>query len=91
MRRSLRRAISAYYVVEPPEDGREIADLLHPEWANIRLPLGGIWTLGGRVVPTAGFAGCLALAFALPLNSALLGTAVLLVGTAAYAVRQRSA
>ncbi|MGD0867291.1 MAG: helix-turn-helix domain-containing protein [Rhizomicrobium sp.] len=45
---SLRRSISAYYVVEPPEDGREIADLLHPEWANIRLALGGSWTLGGR-------------------------------------------
>ena len=46
---SLRRAISAYYVVEPPEDGQEISDLLHPEWANIRVALGGVWTIGGRV------------------------------------------
>ena len=46
---SLRRAISTYYVVEPPEDGHEIADLLHPEWANIRVVLAGIWTVGGRV------------------------------------------
>jgi APA family basic amino acid/polyamine antiporter len=46
------------------------------------------WTLGGRIVPTVGFIGCLVFAFALPLNSVLLGTAVLLVGTAAYAVRR---
>jgi AraC-like DNA-binding protein len=46
---SLRRAISTYYVVEPPPDGQEFADLLHPEWANIRLVLDGIWTLGGKV------------------------------------------
>jgi APA family basic amino acid/polyamine antiporter len=45
------------------------------------------WTFGGRLVPTVGFIGCLVFAFALPLNSVLLGTAVLLVGTAAYAVR----
>jgi APA family basic amino acid/polyamine antiporter len=45
------------------------------------------WTFGGRIVPTVGFIGCLVFAFALPLNSVLLGTAVLLVGTAAYAVR----
>jgi basic amino acid/polyamine antiporter, APA family len=45
------------------------------------------WTLGGRIVPTVGFIGCLVFAFALPLNSVLLGTAVLLVGAAAYAVR----
>jgi len=44
----LRRAISAYYVVEPPSDGLEIADLLHPEWANIRLALAGNWTLGDK-------------------------------------------
>jgi APA family basic amino acid/polyamine antiporter len=47
------------------------------------------WTLGGRIVPTAGFVGCLVLAFALPLNSVLLGTAVLLVGTAATDHRER--
>jgi basic amino acid/polyamine antiporter, APA family len=46
------------------------------------------WTLGGRIVPTAGFVGCLVLAFALPLNSVLLGIAVLLVGTAVYAARR---
>src|SRR5580704_376040 len=45
---SLRRAISAYYVVEPPPDGEAIADLLHPEWANIRLALAGDWSLGGK-------------------------------------------
>jgi basic amino acid/polyamine antiporter, APA family len=47
------------------------------------------WTLGGRFVPTVGFIGCLVFAIALPLNSVLMGTAVLLVGTAAYAVRRR--
>jgi basic amino acid/polyamine antiporter, APA family len=47
------------------------------------------WTLGGRVVPTLGFIGCLVIAIALPLNSVLLGTAVLLVGTVAYGVRRR--
>ena len=45
---SLRRAISAYYVVEPPADGEAIADLMHPEWANIRLALAGVWTLGDK-------------------------------------------
>lgn len=46
------------------------------------------WTLGGRIVPAAGFAGCLVLAFALPLNSVLVGTVVLLVGTVTYAARR---
>ena len=46
------------------------------------------WTLGGKIVPTAGFVGCLVLAFALPLNSVLVGTVVLLVGTVAYAARR---
>jgi APA family basic amino acid/polyamine antiporter len=46
------------------------------------------WTLGGRIIPTAGFVGCLVLAFALPLNSVLVGTVVLLVGTAAYLARR---
>ena len=46
------------------------------------------WTLGGRIVPTAGFVGCLVLAFALPLNSVLVGIAVLLVGTVVYAARR---
>ena len=47
------------------------------------------WTLGARVVPTVGFIGCLVFAAALPPNSVLLGTAVFLVGTAAYAVSRR--
>ncbi len=47
------------------------------------------WTLGGRVVPTLGLTGCLVFAVELPLNSVLLGTATLLVGTAAYAIRRR--
>jgi basic amino acid/polyamine antiporter, APA family len=46
------------------------------------------WTLGGRIVPTLGFVGCLVLAFALPLGSVLIGTAVLSLGAAAYAVRR---
>jgi APA family basic amino acid/polyamine antiporter len=46
------------------------------------------WTLGGRIVPTVGFVGCLVLAFALPLNAVLVGTVVLLVGTVAYAARR---
>ena len=46
------------------------------------------WTLGGRIVPTVGFVGCLVLAFALPLNSVLVGAVVLLVGTVAYAARR---
>ncbi|MFD7437504.1 APC family permease [Streptomyces sp. NPDC059861] len=51
------------------------------------------WTLApdeGRphpAVPVAGLAGCLVLAFALPLSSVISGTAVLAVGAVAYAVR----
>ncbi|MEV7994575.1 APC family permease [Streptomyces sp. NPDC086077] len=51
------------------------------------------WTLApdeGRphpAVPVAGLAGCLVLAFALPLSSVISGAAVLAVGAAAYAVR----
>ena len=43
------------------------------------------WTLGRRLIPTVGFAGCLVLAFALPLSSVLSGAAVLAVGAAIYA------
>ncbi len=46
------------------------------------------WTLGHRVVPTVGLAGCLALAFALPLSSVLTAAAVLVIGAALYAVRR---
>ncbi|MFD9796283.1 APC family permease [Streptomyces sp. NPDC059070] len=51
------------------------------------------WTLGsgraGRLLTVCGLAGCLLLAFALPLSSVLAGSAVLVVGTVAYAVRRR--
>ncbi|BBZ62838.1 APC family permease [Mycolicibacterium monacense] len=46
------------------------------------------WTLGARVVPAVGLAGCLLLAFALPWTSVLAGVAVLAVGALAYAVRR---
>ncbi|QGV79113.1 APC family permease [Streptomyces ficellus] len=47
------------------------------------------WTLGsGRVLAVAGLAGCLALAFALPVSSVLAGTAVLAAGAVMYAVRR---
>ncbi|GHC32189.1 APC family permease [Streptomyces cinnamoneus] len=52
------------------------------------------WTLSPaegrppRVIPAAGLAGCLALAFALPVTSVLGGTAVLAAGAAAYGVRR---
>lgn len=41
-----------------------------------------------RVVPVIGLAGCLALAFALPVSSVLSGAAVLAVGAAAYGARR---
>lgn len=47
------------------------------------------WTLGRRLVPGVGLAGCLLLAFSLPLTSVLAGAAVLAVGAAVYAVRRR--
>ncbi|SHN06191.1 APC family permease [Actinacidiphila paucisporea] len=43
-----------------------------------------------RVVPIAGAAGCLALAFALPLASVLAGAAVIGAGAAVYGLRRRS-
>jgi len=46
------------------------------------------WTLGGRVIPALGLAGCLLLAFSLPLSSVLIGTGVVLVGAVVYAVRR---
>ena len=45
------------------------------------------WTLGHRVVPAAGLAGCLALAFALPATSVITGLAVVAIGAALYRVR----
>ena len=45
------------------------------------------WTLGGRVVPTLGFIGCVVIALSLPLNSVIVGAAVLLAGAAVYALR----
>jgi APA family basic amino acid/polyamine antiporter len=48
------------------------------------------WTLGRRLVPAVGLAGCLLLAFSLPLTSVLAGVAVLTVGAAVYAVRRRA-
>ncbi|MEU2994604.1 APC family permease [Streptomyces griseoincarnatus] len=52
------------------------------------------WTLTpdegrpARVVPAVGLAGCLVLAFALPVSSVIWGGAVLAVGVAAYGVRR---
>ncbi|WP_447035588.1 APC family permease [Streptomyces sp. DSM 118878] len=52
------------------------------------------WTLTpeegrpARAVPVVGLAGCLALAFALPVSSVVWGIAVLAVGAAAYGVRR---
>ncbi|MEV4918529.1 APC family permease [Streptomyces tirandamycinicus] len=50
------------------------------------------WTLGsrGRALTAVGLAGCLVLAFALPLSSVVAGSAVLAAGVAAYAVRARA-
>jgi basic amino acid/polyamine antiporter, APA family len=48
------------------------------------------WTLGRKVIPAVGLAGCLLLAFLLPLTSVLVGAAVVAVGAAAYAVRRFS-
>ncbi|WP_162600196.1 amino acid permease [Streptomyces sp. CS131] len=53
------------------------------------------WTLTStegrpaRIIPAVGLAGCLVLAFTLPLPSVLTGAAVLLIGAAAYGIRQR--
>lgn len=47
------------------------------------------WTLGHRLIPALGLAGCLMLAFSLPLSSVLAGLAVVAVGATVYAVRMR--
>jgi APA family basic amino acid/polyamine antiporter len=44
-----------------------------------------------RLVPAVGLAGCLTLAFALPLASVITGAAVLAVGAVAYALRRTAA
>jgi APA family basic amino acid/polyamine antiporter len=41
-----------------------------------------------RIVPALGLAGCLALAFALPVSSVISGAAVLALGAAAYGMRR---
>ncbi|MCY0921978.1 APC family permease [Streptomyces sp. H27-G5] len=52
------------------------------------------WTLSpdegrpARIIPVVGLAGCLILAFALPVSSVISGAAVLAAGAAAYAVRR---
>ncbi|MFI7087838.1 APC family permease [Streptomyces anulatus] len=52
------------------------------------------WTLApdegrpARVIPVLGLAGCLVLAFALPVSSVIWGAAVLALGAAAYGVRR---
>jgi APA family basic amino acid/polyamine antiporter len=52
------------------------------------------WTLTpqegrpARVIPVLGLAGCLILAFALPVSSVIWGAAVLAIGAAAYGVRR---
>jgi APA family basic amino acid/polyamine antiporter len=40
------------------------------------------------VIPSVGLAGCLVLAFLLPVSSVLVGTGVVLLGTLAYGVRK---
>ncbi|HEY1841781.1 MAG TPA: APC family permease [Mycobacterium sp.] len=47
------------------------------------------WTLGGRIIPTMGFIGCVVVALALPLNSVILGTVVMLIGVTVYVLRRR--
>ncbi|MBT9473926.1 MAG: helix-turn-helix domain-containing protein [Pseudomonadota bacterium] len=43
---ALRRFITAYYFVEVPDGPMgAVADLLHPEWANVRFVLGGHWAM----------------------------------------------
>jgi APA family basic amino acid/polyamine antiporter len=46
------------------------------------------WTLGAKVIPAIGLAGCLLLAFSLPLASVLVGAGVLLIGALTYGLRR---
>jgi APA family basic amino acid/polyamine antiporter len=45
------------------------------------------WTLGARLVPAIGLAGCLLLAFTLPVTSVLVGSGVVVAGMVAYGLR----
>jgi APA family basic amino acid/polyamine antiporter len=45
------------------------------------------WTLGARVVPAVGLAGCLLLAFTLPVSSVVVGSGVVVAGMVAYGLR----
>jgi APA family basic amino acid/polyamine antiporter len=45
------------------------------------------WTLGARLIPGVGLAGCLLLAFTLPLPSVLVGSGVVVAGAVAYGLR----
>ncbi|HEX9833968.1 MAG TPA: APC family permease [Mycobacterium sp.] len=45
------------------------------------------WTLGPRVIPGIGLAGCLLLAFTLPLPSVIVGSGVVVIGAVAYGLR----
>jgi len=52
---ALRGLITAYYWVDNPAGGAPIGDLLHPEWANLRLVSRGDWGLAsGFVGPGSG-------------------------------------
>ncbi len=45
------------------------------------------WTLGARIIPGVGLAGCLLLAFTLPLPAVIVGSGVVVVGAVAYGLR----
>jgi APA family basic amino acid/polyamine antiporter len=45
-------------------------------------------TLGRRIIPSIGLAGCVLLAVLLPVGSVLVGAGVVLLGTIAYTIRQ---
>lgn len=47
------------------------------------------WTLGERIIPTLGVAGCLVVALALPPQSVTVGAAVLLIGALTYLLQRR--
>ncbi|WP_237159336.1 APC family permease [Mycolicibacterium rhodesiae] len=46
------------------------------------------WTLGRRIIPAVGLAGCVVLSVALPLPAVLSGAGVLILGAVIYAVRR---
>jgi APA family basic amino acid/polyamine antiporter len=46
------------------------------------------WTLGRRLVPALGLAGCVALAVALPAQAVVSGLGVLMLGAVIYVARQ---